>query len=131
VSNSNQCPPQKRVIDTAYYMGSMVCENGYEDCKLSMFCAMLISRATLLAMTATLESNEWYCRINAFLPSHFSCNGPEEDNEGPRMAEMMVALLEFWRKKIVASRVVLQLRCCKCQDFAARSTKRLPTSTVR
>jgi hypothetical protein len=35
---------------------------GYEARKLSMFCEMFIGRVTLLAMTARLDSIEWYWR---------------------------------------------------------------------
>jgi hypothetical protein len=62
---------------------------GYEGHKLSTFCEMPISRVTLLAMTARLDSIEWYCKYSGtsqstrihyilcylFEPSQASYNG--------------------------------------------------------
>lgn len=72
----------------------------YKRSKIYARMLMLVGRGTLLTMSATLESIEWYCktRINAFLLSN-SVVMVQEDNGNPRMAEMKVALLEFWRKR--------------------------------
>jgi hypothetical protein len=40
---------------------------GYEARKLSTFCEMPIGRVTVLAMTARLDSIEWYCRTRILL----------------------------------------------------------------